>query len=747
MKKIFYSLLSLVFAALPGMTMAESFTREVASVKEFNAALDAIGDGQKGDTYTLVCTWSGSQNFKKSPVYKMKYGRLVVKSNVTDFDKMPQFSSLFWLVGEPLKDDSKVSFVFENVSLKYCYTKQNGKNANVVIDQAGNVDTVAFRHCDLNDITQQFMRTYKGKDDQLYNIDWLEFSGCRIHDCGLGTRQIINLGHSVNHVRMNDNLIYDLPRVGSFYTMGLAGETATTPDLYFNNNTVLVSNYQYTANGEEKHRTFSVIAPGDNLGAEAVYHVNNNIFMAPMAFSKEDMMEDGDITNEALTEWFGVNQGVLYASHNVLDTIHYMNWERTKQQKPDVIYMTDDDPHFISPSDAGLADWSEGGSFQNPANSIYLVEKSSPAYTMGIGLMKEADGGALTIDGETSYLGASIMYVDKFPTKAAVNVTVNGPSFITYTIEPEQAQYYVGDTITITLNDKNTPYTTLATFKGWSDGSMDRSHKVAVTGDVNLTADYEERTDLVSAFTTFTNNRDLESAKSDIYKDNDTNNQAEITFATTDDSGNYTAANGQSRPSKLDGLDDDQKIPVILVTTDGEQKFSHTNAAIVKFSTKNLSNVKFACVTGTDNSCCKEQTLSYSTDGVKYTQFAKTTVEKPFQFYALEGILPTEADNKDEVYVRIQGTPKADVSGFTLSDVEGQYYVDGVLQTDVFQGASLFEYYGGIVISANSSSTGIDNIATENKTHDDATYNLMGLKVPANYKGIVIRNGKKFINK
>ena len=45
--------------------------------------------------------------------------------------------------------------------------------------------------------------------------------------------------------------------------------------------------------------------------------------------------------------------------------------------------------------------------------------------------------------------------------------------------------------------------------------------------------------------------------------------------------------------------------------------------------------------------------------------------------------------------------------------------------------------------------SGTDGIETvkANKAFDGAIYNLAGQKVNANYKGVVIQNGKKFIQK
>jgi hypothetical protein len=43
--------------------------------------------------------------------------------------------------------------------------------------------------------------------------------------------------------------------------------------------------------------------------------------------------------------------------------------------------------------------------------------------------------------------------------------------------------------------------------------------------------------------------------------------------------------------------------------------------------------------------------------------------------------------------------------------------------------------------------TGIESIKTTAKVYDDAIYNLAGQKVGKDYKGIVIKNGKKMIQK
>lgn len=46
-----------------------------------------------------------------------------------------------------------------------------------------------------------------------------------------------------------------------------------------------------------------------------------------------------------------------------------------------------------------------------------------------------------------------------------------------------------------------------------------------------------------------------------------------------------------------------------------------------------------------------------------------------------------------------------------------------------------------------SKTTGIDHVKTNNRASDDKTYDLSGRRVNESYKGIVIKNGKKYIQK
>ncbi len=51
------------------------------------------------------------------------------------------------------------------------------------------------------------------------------------------------------------------------------------------------------------------------------------------------------------------------------------------------------------------------------------------------------------------------------------------------------------------------------------------------------------------------------------------------------------------------------------------------------------------------------------------------------------------------------------------------------------------------IIAHNGSDTGVDNVMVDNKTKSGVRYNIMGQPVDASFKGIVICDGKKFIQR
>lgn len=101
-----------------------------------------------------------------------------------------------------------------------------------------------------------------------------------------------------------------------------------------------------------------------------------------------------------------------------------------------------------------------------------------------------------------------------------------------------------------------------------------------------------------------------------------------------------------------------------------------------------------------------------------------TTLLKIFRGYYLDGVKFTD-DNKDQL------VENAEVVVYgKLVDYNGTYEMNS----------------GNYLVSINGKSTGIKDI-TSQTANDAPAYNLAGQKVGKSYKGVVIRNGKKFVQK
>lgn len=87
--------------------------------------------------------------------------------------------------------------------------------------------------------------------------------------------------------------------------------------------------------------------------------------------------------------------------------------------------------------------------------------------------------------------------------------------------------------------------------------------------------------------------------------------------------------------------------------------------------------------------------------------------------------------NKDNKLAKVSG------SNVTLYPFAGY-----IAANDIFSNSN-----AKLNISESGSTTGISVANIENNANDGKTYNLAGQAVDSNYKGIVIRNGKKFFNK
>lgn len=162
---------------------------------------------------------------------------------------------------------------------------------------------------------------------------------------------------------------------------------------------------------------------------------------------------------------------------------------------------------------------------------------------------------------------------------------------------------------------------------------------------------------------------------------------------------------------------------------------------------------------------------SASNKSITLKPVADNYIPKTFAV-AVKAVNALKADSTVFFMIDQEGTDSYDVTNKlegTLTDMDAPanaYVLDGKTTTpdkavfNYFTGATLGACKAYIILEGNSDSkvdcvidessevTGIDSVRQFQQTaHQDGTYNLQGVRVNANYKGIVISNGKKYLVK
>ena len=112
--------------------------------------------------------------------------------------------------------------------------------------------------------------------------------------------------------------------------------------------------------------------------------------------------------------------------------------------------------------------------------------------------------------------------------------------------------------------------------------------------------------------------------------------------------------------------------------------------------------------------------------------------------------------NDRKCFINVDGT------NYSAVDAEGNEAADlkrnpdaNIVKFGLKAGIHTFQKYSGtgnilvssIEITPVEAVTGIQNVKNAAEAEDGAIYNLAGQKVDAAFKGLVIKNGKKFVNK
>lgn len=763
----------------PATTMADSWQKTVTNANEFKSAFNSVGAGAAGETYEIICDWDASELVSAGKLKpKQTNGRLIIRSNQTDFDKMPQLQMAFeWGTDAPARGElgQQMSVIIENMNIV--------GNGSYLMDNRRAIfaDTIALRHCDIHGQARSILRFDgdKGalKDDAGnalgaadYFVDVIEVKECRIH----GTAQASKDNWSpfrtfipFNSFDVTDCMFYDMPYAKSIWET--RNPNTTPSQVNFSNNLVLL--------GENKAVSTSGFTPlmtGANLPVGTMIQLNNNIFVGPQKGINILVNDTSNYTNTTITNAQGatiiaqnnvVDEGVSYMSMDDL-TMKLLGDGTVESYIPTTLMAS----NTINLSTVEGFSWETGTTFQDASIDQYNMLNSNPWKTQGIDY----------INGEgVYYIGPSIAYVDAFPVIAKLNVTVDGPSYITATVSPKKSVYYVGDEVAISFNDHNSARRTLNTFKGWSDDATikEATRTVKLEGDLNLSAKFEPIVDgIVSLldFSTVTGNANLETYAADVFIDDV--HKAVATMMVVDTIGlskdsvaspfkyvQATAANKnfQARAAKFGEDPIEHQMPIISRRTPAAAHHGATpqvNYAVFTLSTKDLKDIKFSCYVGSDNYMFTKQMADYSVDGgATWTNFASYEMtdedardmvfgleETPGKLYGwaeLKGNLPAAAENAESVQIRVISDP---TSVALVNEAAGSIALDA---------SDTFEYIGSVLITADCSGidTGINGIQTNNSKVFNANapiYNLMGVQVKnASANGLYIQNGKKFFKK
>ena len=745
----------------PAASFAESWSHVVTDASEFKDRFNSIGAGQEGETYEIICDWDPSTVVsvgKLKPT--MTKGKLIIRSNQRDFDLMPQLQIAFeWAADAPQVETGQgkgSSVILENLNIV--------GTGSYVIDNRRSVfiDTLALRRCDIHDNVRSVLR-YDGdkQEDGLtraeMSIHCIEVKECKIH----GQAQASGDNWSTFRTFMplakfiiKDNIFYNMPYSKGLWETRDKNEAQT--QVIFQNNMVLVGE-----NKEMHSGGFTVLGAGANIAPGSQFFIYNNIFAGPKAgYNIFDSYTATKITNAV--------GAMVLARNNVIDNESYMPLTELQMYllgledgATNLIWgdgITDDNIALSSVTDFS---WVTGATFQDPSHNLYNMLKTNPWYTAGRYDATDPVGMGGTDLGAT-YIGPSIAYVDEFPTPAAVNVAIEGPSYISYTISPEKDVYYLDDEVTITLNPGTNNYiTNLNTFDGWSDGNKELSRTETLTGDLNLTAKFTDNRNVVSAFTLngITKNADLASYSADVYLDMDPSFQSVVyavtvdtTLATGTQDSPFHYHNGtlQARSEKFGEDPQELRMPILSRRTPAIAKGELRDMAVFAIPCKGITDLHVSCYVGSDNNAMGNQIMEYSNDSTTWTkvgELAPDNLLENLKWKKLEADLPN--DGKDKVWVRVYGDVTSEP---VCTPDEGiGMVIDGEINHEVYDVTDGFEYIGSILITGNTSKavTGISEVTTDEQKFDENApmYNIMGMKVAKGTKGLIIQNGKKYVVK
>ena len=631
------------------------------------------------------------------------------------------------------------------------------------------IDTLEFVNCELTELCRSLFRGEVNGAGEDYSgagtLKVFRMENCTMHN---GFRQAnamtpIYMAQPVNEMIIKNNTFYDLTYPNGLISFGNVSENAGRQaiKLTFENNTFC------------SFSRSSLLSFAGGVSSDSEFHIKNNIILQPNwvddmngRFGDSKDVHDGTATTEedptasngpltadelqaridkgiVLTNLDG---GLVQLENNMLFGYKYQNLSDAIDTG-DIIPIGDDETEEAEFSSLAMEDvpfaWTD---FTDAQSDMFQINIANPAYTAG-------KNGAP--------LGDVRNYTDKVITLVKLTVNVEGSKSASVTVTPEKDIYQSGDKVTLTANLKGS----LNTFEGWSTGDMDPVLELTIgEEDMVITASFNE-IDYLAVWNLdhITSNNVVVTPPA---KPNYGDDQAMLDYARFiipevadgDDpvEGSYlTGADGavayadskaaiQTRNNKVSG--DVRNCYVIQTTTSeftlspqGEaNKDGHADYLFISLP-EGISNGSLNFFVASDNVPYTTYNVETSTNDTDWTlagSFDMTGKPATNQWFPVSIDLPnTTAATK----IRIKGVEE---SGPCLSDSFKELMEAGTNEVK-----TEFLFVTEIILKGQLGGIdGISNVAN-NAQQQSTIYNLMGMKVNADAKGMLIQNGKKYIVK
>ena len=710
MKKIFTLAAAFMATALSFQAAADSWV--VTTSAEFTTALSSLSRTQ-GAMDTIFVNPESPDVVISSGTYKTvpTAGKFWIIGVPTDFRPIVQMRFDAEAGTEPGSD---LSMIFENLNIQY--TSGNTATSGQIFYFNGkyvDMDTLAFRNCDITNYPRTLYRSVPPKDENgAYmeggSINYFEMVNCRVYDANVtsGNRwPCVYFGQVPIEVVFRNNTFYDMPYLKAIFTMGYITDETGRADgtVTFENNTVMVASDGYAA-----------IDVANYMGMASTFNVNNNMFLYP------DWTDDLNMAAATQPTILKCSYGMIYGANNVIEG--YKNWSagnNKDEETGEYTWLSADTTNNYTMATAELA-WDD---FYDRYNKDFSLLKSYKVYTAG------AD-----IEGNPTYIGAEEWYLDEFPVKAAVNVSIAGGSTTaSVTVQPEKTIYFVGDEITVSID----LHDGLNTFMGWSDGVSEMNRTITLTGDLNLTAnvvsaDYEMLWDFCQLKDGSSKNLTLPFAANHaanaenvgqlgimtVEHSADGVTYADTTFAQTRNNKAYIY-NGSAEPVLfMAGLLRTRLDSVVVEQEEAAAGYNEelTKACCanpdyyyIKFSTKGMTGVKVSAVLLAEARMHKTTKMEYSLDNASWNTLTTITIDSVGDAWRdAIATLPAAAENQDVVYVR------------WIGDVDSPIVGPGMAGTDkdangwpVSRKYYTYQFIGNIKVTAETGGSAIEEAQAE----------------------------------